>query len=153
MEKTKQEIYEYLQTQKLMGLATFGDIPWPAIVYYVVDKELNLYFISGPEDQHCKNILKNNKVACTIYDSAQPNSKPKIGIQYSGVVEVLNDLEKVKWMVKLWNKIIAGKDGFRPKPEDLLKMGDARVYKISPIRIKFYNSLKYKKEKYTLYEQ
>jgi len=146
MEDLKFQIYNYLQTQKLMGISTFREMPWPAIVYYIVDEDLNLYFISHPDDEHCKNIEKNNKVACTIFDSNQENSKPKVGIQYSGEVEVLSNLEKVKWMVTLWKKLIAGKDGYRPEAEDLLKVGSSRVYKVSPKKIKFYNSKDYKEK-------
>lgn len=139
----KKDLYSYLQTQFLMGLSTHGDEMWPAIVYYIADKDLNLYFISHPDDLHAKNITINPTVTCTIYDSTQVNSGDKIGIQYRGRVKVVNVLEKVKWMVKLWNKLIAGEKGFRPNPKDMLKAGGSRVYKITPQKIKFFNSKLY----------
>ncbi|MCK9369006.1 pyridoxamine 5'-phosphate oxidase family protein [Candidatus Dojkabacteria bacterium] len=150
MEEIKEQIYKYLQTQILMSISTFGEYPWPAIVYYVVDKDLNLYFISGPGDQHCKNIKENNKVSCAIYNSSQVNEGSKVGIQYSGEVSEVNDLLQVKWMVKLWLKLISGKNGYKPKAEDLLNAKDARVYKVAPKKIKFYNSRDFK-EKFRIY--
>ena len=148
----KQEIYKYLTTQQLMSLATLGNYPWPAIVYFIADTDLNLYFISHPDDLHCQNILQDNRVAITIFESNQPNSKDKIGIQYSGQVEVVNILEKVKWMVKLWNKLIAGKNGFRPRPQDLLKVGASRVYRVKPVRIKFFNQALFPQNDFKLME-
>ncbi len=48
----KKEIDTYLKSQRLMSIATYGDFPWIANVYYGHDPELNLYFLS----KHCKAI-------------------------------------------------------------------------------------------------
>jgi len=140
---TKEELYSYLQSQILMGLSTNGNSMWPAIVYFIADENLNLYFISHPRDEHAQNIEKNSTVTCTIFDSSQPNAGDKIGVQYRGSASVVNVIDKVKWMVKLWNKLIAGEKGYRPKAQDLLKVGESRVYKITPQKIKFFNSKLY----------
>lgn len=96
--KIKEEIYNYLQTQQLMALATFGEeYPWPAIVYFIADEDLNLYFISHPDDQHSKNIEHNNHVAVAIFNSNQPNFDDKIGVQYFGTVKTVKNLKKVTW--------------------------------------------------------
>lgn len=145
---TKQEIYNYLQTQILMGLSTFGDsnsLPWPAIVYFIVDEDLNLYFISSKKAKHCQNIYENPKVTCTVFDSSQKNAGGKIGIQYSGQAEEVNSKEKVEWMIERWNHHIAGKDGWRPAPTELLGEGTSRVYQVAPVKIKFFNTKEFKK--------
>lgn len=146
------EIYAYLQTQKLMALSTVGDEPWPAIVYYISDEELNLYFISHPDDIHSRNIAENNVVTGTIYDSSQNNAETKIGIQLRGQAEVVNTFDKVKWMVKLWNNIIAKENGFRPDPKDLLSAGKSRVYRVTPEKIKFYNEALFPEQKQQVLE-
>lgn len=143
----KRQIFNYLKIQKLMTISTFGNEPWPAIVYFLHDQDLNLYFVSHPDDYHSKNIEINPKVACTIYDSTQPNWAQKKGIQLNGTVEVVNNLAKVTQMVKLWNKIIAKEEGVRFKPEQLLKAGSSRVYKVKPHMIKFFNEELYPDDK------
>ena len=133
-----------------MSVSTFGELPWSAIAYYIVDENLDIYFISGPEDLHIQNLENCNKVTCTIYDSTQINGGKKIGIQYSGECHEVRDMTSIKWMVKLWIKLIAGEKGYKPKPEDMLDAGGARVYKITPKKIKFYNSRDFK-EKFRIY--
>ena len=78
--KIEKQIYKYLQTQILMSVSTSGkDIPWPAIVHFLTDEDLNLYFISNPKSQHCLNIEANPRTAIAIYDSTQSVGGEKIG--------------------------------------------------------------------------
>ena len=140
-------IYNYLQTQQLMSLTTLGTNPWPAIVYFIADQDLNLYFISHPHDLHCRNLEKEPRVGIAIYSSEQPNSGDKIGVQFSGSVKVVNNLEKVKWMLDLWKKLIAG-----PQPGDLLEVGGSRVYKVLPEKIKFFNTKLFPKNNFQILE-
>lgn len=122
-----------------MTIATFGETPWPAIVYYLHDEDLNLYYVSHPEDIHTKNIMMNPYVACAIYDSSQPNSMEKKGIQLNGTVQVIGDISRINWMVKLWNKVIAGEEGVKFDPQKLNQMENSRVYRVKPKMIKFFN--------------
>ena len=84
----------------------------------------------------------------TIFDSSQANEGEKIGIQFSGNASEIKSIDKVRWMVNLWKKLISGEKGYRPEPQDLLKIGNSRVYKVAPKRIKFYNSKAFPKDKF-----
>lgn len=139
MNDLQKNIFDYLQTQKLMSITSVGEHPWPAIVYFIANEDLELYFLSHPDDLHCQQIKNNPQVACAIYDSTQPNAAIKVGLQYYGEAEVVNVLEKVKWMIGLWNKIIAGEKGTKFNPTDLLAAGKSRIYRIKPKKIKFFN--------------
>ena len=67
-----------------MVVATYGSHPWIATVYYTLDQDLNIYFLSDPNTIHCRQIAKNPKVAITIADSPQrPTSKKKMVIKPS----------------------------------------------------------------------
>lgn len=77
----KQQVYEYLQTQKFMSLATFAEQPWIANVYYVHDEDLNLYLLSKKHREHCQEIEINSQVAVAIADSHQPLKPPHLGLQ------------------------------------------------------------------------
>ena len=68
-ETNKQQLLNYLKSQKLMSLATYDDEIAVCVVYYAVDDDFNFYFISPSDTQHYINISKNKNVACSIADS------------------------------------------------------------------------------------
>ena len=107
----RKEIDSYLATQRLMSVATYGEHPWVANVYYVHDEKLNLYFLSKTWREHCQAIEKNPEVAVAIADSSQPIWKPQKGIQLYGTAAPVNVVSHVTWMFKMWNKLIAGSQG------------------------------------------
>ncbi|MCD8507476.1 pyridoxamine 5'-phosphate oxidase family protein [Candidatus Woesebacteria bacterium] len=74
-----------------MVLATYGEHPWIATLYYSSDEELNVYFLSNPETLHCKQIVENPHVALSIADSPQEPSSKKKGIQIYGLAEQISD--------------------------------------------------------------
>ncbi len=149
----KKEIDEYLKTQRLMSVATYGEYPWIANVYYVHDSDLNLYFLSKHWREHCKAIELNSKVAVAIADSSQPIYKPQIGLQISGTAAQVNIISSLKWMFKMWNKLIAGEKGEKlSDPKKFLDAGLSKVYKITPRRIKFFNTFLWPKEQFKILE-
>lgn len=70
-----------------MSLATYGDHPWIASVYYSYDTNLHLYFLSSPETLHARHITNEPQVAVSIADSSQKISAAKIGLQMYGIAE------------------------------------------------------------------
>ncbi len=151
----KQEIYEYLKTQRLMAVATYGETPWIANVYYVHDEELNLYFLSKKNKEHCLAIDKNDQVAVAIADSHQPLKPPQVGVQLYGTAKKVNLLDQVGWMFQMWNKLIApDADEFLENPQQFLDAGLASIYRITPKKIKFFNTGMAEKSQHTrIFEQ
>ena len=117
-----------------MVVATYGDFPWIATVYYTFDNDLNLYFLSDPATLHCKQIGENNKVAVAIAESPQDINKPKRGLQVSGVAEQLTTVEKVTQALKLWKQYLHVRD-----PKLTYKAVKKSMYKITPKRIKLFD--------------
>lgn len=147
--KDKQELAKYLKTQMLMTLATAAPNPWVATVYYAVDKDLNLYFVSPPASKHIKDIEKNNKVACAITDSHTKNSQKKVGIQMQATASLVKGWDRTKAILKIWHKSAPG-------AEDKINIKNmrgnvitSRVYQIKPTRIKFFNQRLYKETEKT----
>lgn len=139
MAKDKQELFNYLQTQHLMALATCGEKMWIASVYYAVDSDFNFYFVSGPKSQHCLDIAKNPEVSVAIADSHQPNaSKAKIGVQMRGRAELLSGLTAMKAGLDLWNKLNPGVESIVNLKNIQAKTISSRVYKIKPEVIKLF---------------
>ena len=84
---TREIVLRFLATHKLMAVATFGDFPWIASVYYTFDQDLNLYFLSSPTTLHAKHILRNSQVAVAIADSHQSINETKRGLQLFGIAQ------------------------------------------------------------------
>ena len=140
MTQDQQKLFEYLQTQHLMAIATKGEKMWIASVYYAIDKNFNFYFVSSPKSQHCLDIEKNPEVACAIADSHQPNGgKTKIGVQMHGRAQQITGLEAIKAALKLWNQLNPGMERVVNLKNMQTKMISSRVYKIRPEKIKLFD--------------
>ena len=141
---TKKNVLDFLGTKKLMIIATYGDHPWIASVYYSFDKDLNLYFISVPSTIHGRQMEKNKKVAVAIVDSNQKPSDVKRGLQIYGTVEKVSGINKVRHALRLW------KDFLNIQRPDIsfenMKKGlyKGRMYKITPKKIKLFDQEKFK---------
>lgn len=122
-----------------MSLATQGDEITACVVYYTVDDDFNLYFISEPNVQHCVNIVKNKNVACSIADSHQRVSDKKIGAQIQGEASEVTGKDKIIAVLKMWHQTNPGAESLINFDNIKNKIIESRVYKIKPIRIKFFN--------------
>lgn len=141
---TKKDVLEFLASKKLMVLATNGEHPWIANVFYSFDNDLNLYFISNPATIHGRHLEKNNKVAASIVDSHQKPSDSKKGLQIYGIVEKVSAANKIQYALRHW------KDFLNLNRPDIslenMKKGlyKGRIYKLTPKKIKLFDQEKFK---------
>lgn len=134
MKLTKRQVLSFLSKYKLMTIATYGNFPWIASVFYAFDKELNIYFISNPRTLHAKQILQNSKVAISIADSSQKYSDLKKGLQLYGIAEEVKGLTKLKFALKLWKQSVGVID------PNLTSEGIAgSLFRITPKRVKLFD--------------
>ncbi|PIV10007.1 hypothetical protein COS31_03685 [Candidatus Roizmanbacteria bacterium CG02_land_8_20_14_3_00_36_15] len=140
---TKKDVLEFLTCHKLMTLATYGDHPWIASVFYSFDNDLNLYFISSPATIHGQQMKKNNQVAVAIADSHQKPSDVKRGLQIFGYVERVSEAYKIRYALRHWKNFLNLK---RPEISlENMKKGlyKGRVYKLTPKKIKLFDQEKF----------
>lgn len=140
MTKDQQKLFDYLQTQHLMSLATSGETLWAASVYYAVDKDLNFYFVTEPKTEHGKNFIKSPTVCGTICDSSQLNRDDKIGVQFRGTVEQITGLESLKRAIELWNRINPGVEKWVNIKNIQANKINSRVFKIKPKVVKLFTT-------------
>lgn len=152
MKNNKQRLLEYLRFQNLMSLATCGKRMWISTVYYVVDEQLNLYFLSEPMTIHCQDIKENSQVACAIADSKQKVTDKKIGVQARGIASEVNSLEKIKWVLAMWNKHNPGIENIINLKNIQRKVINSKIYKIKPSVIKFFNEELYGPEGFEIFK-
>lgn len=93
-------IRKYLSEGKVMQLATVrDDQPWVCSVYFVADKELNIYWLSLPERRHSQELATNTKAAITIPIKLD---QPVIGLSVEGVAKVVSDPKQIRRTMKLY---------------------------------------------------
>lgn len=71
-----------------LGTVNASGEAWVSPVVYAFDDSYNLYFMSLPTSQHCKNISREPEVSVAVFDSHQ-NFGEGIGLQMSGEVSVV----------------------------------------------------------------
>lgn len=87
-----QIIRAFLDTQSTLALATINPDGQPQIapIFYVADERLNLYWLSSPNSHHSTNLVRNSKVAATVYPSVwQWNDI--VGLQIEGEARPIGD--------------------------------------------------------------
>lgn len=136
----KEKLIEYLKTEKMMSVATEGEGLCVCGVYYALDESsMSLYFLSNPSRIHSKNIGKNGKVACAIYDSSQKVTDKKKGVQMQGEGSLVTEEVEMKKALDLWNKAIPGFETILNFENISTNTVESKVYKIIPEKIKFFN--------------
>jgi uncharacterized protein YhbP (UPF0306 family) len=139
LELTKSQVLDFLKTGKLMSLATYGDFPWIASVYYSFDDNLNIYFLSSPATLHCRQIAKNPQVAVSIADSHQSVAVKKRGLQLWGKAGQISSAAKIKHALSLWKDFLEIKNADLSYENMLKRVVTGRMYKIVPRRIKLFD--------------
>lgn len=135
-------IYKEVKDTWLMQLATVQDSqPWIANVFFVVDAQLNFYWLSYPNRRHSRELALNPKAAIAI---AIKTNKPVIGVQAEGeVAEVHNKTIIAKMMLPYIKKYGQGKDFLQ-----FVKEGKNKhiLYKFSPTTLQLFDEVHYKPE-------
>lgn len=82
---------KFLTDNRLAVISTVShhSTPQSAFIYYVVDENYDIYFITTKESRKLKNILENNLVALVIAQEVEPYE-----LQIEGIGEVIKDMGK-----------------------------------------------------------
>ncbi len=152
METNKKKLLAFLHSHNFVSVATYNKRLWICSVYYVADNNFNLYFLSEPTTEHSKNITVNGEVACAIADSRQKANSKKIGVQLNGIASLVSNIQKIKWMLNLWNKINTGFESIINLKNIKNKVIKSKIYKITPKKIKFFNEELYGPEGFEIFK-
>ena len=136
---TKLQVLDFLKKHKLMSIATYGDHPWIATVYYSYDNGMNIYFLSSPETLHAMHIKKNELVAISIADSDQKPADIKRGLQLYGHAQQISDGAKIQHALRLWKETLNISDPLLTYQNMMKKVVKGRMYRITPKMIKLFD--------------
>jgi uncharacterized protein YhbP (UPF0306 family) len=150
--ENKQKLLEYLRSKKLMTVATYGDDVWAASVYYTIDNDFSLHFLSDPDSKHVQDLHKNRSVACTIADSRQEAADKKMGVQLKGTAEEVTGMDRLMPIMDMWHAVNPGMESVLSIDTIRGKVVDSAIYKITPQYIKFFNEELYGAEGYEVFQ-
>lgn len=111
-----------------LTLATADKKPWASPVYYCLDPDFNLYFISLNSSIHAQNISKNKEVAFAVFDSRQKEGTGQ-GVQGSGKAHQLKGFEVLDGLRWYHTKYVP------MNLATLRKVGYYRLFKLIPEKL------------------
>lgn len=135
----KEEILKFLKEKKLVTVATIDEngAPWISNLYFGVDDDLNMYFMTKRSTKHSQHIERDSKIAYTVAWYNLENDEDRIAIQATGTCELVTDLKTMAIGAKsIFNKFADW--NINPK-EALEKIATSGMYIIKPKYIKFWN--------------
>jgi uncharacterized protein len=87
MSDVKSLVKYYLKEARLMQLATVSNNkPWICSVWFAVEDDFTIYFLSKRGRRHSLELSKNNNVAGAIVIPQKPGEKVR-GLQFEGTAE------------------------------------------------------------------
>jgi uncharacterized protein YhbP (UPF0306 family) len=133
-------VKKYLESDApTLQLATVhGGKPWIATVYFVVDDELRVYWLSTPERRHSRELMDDSRVAAAVV--IKP-TQPVIGVQLEGSAAVVTDADIVRQtMTRYIEKYDQGKQFY-----DNFTAGtnDHQLYVLIPERVVLFDEQHY----------
>ena len=88
------EVREYIVTHDTLSLATtYNGQVCSTPLFYQVDSDLCLYFISDASTRHIQNAMNNSKAAVSIFEQNQPWQSIR-GVQIEGHLSKVSDKKR-----------------------------------------------------------
>lgn len=129
---------DIIKGNEYLTLATVNTngTPWVSILAYSYDKNCHFYYASIPSSKHGMNLVDNDEIACSIFDSRQDWGKG-VGLQIEGVSEIISksSFEKVAnvYFNRKYPYGVVGPETAKYFRSELKnKNGKYKFYKITP---------------------
>lgn len=122
-----------MNAHSLATLATVSasGAPHAASVYYTVDHDLNLYFVTREETTKYSNIKRNPQVSVVITDEETAET-----VQIQGTAQKITDEPVISDILEQLWKITVEKSHW-PSPAVKLNKGSLSIIKVVPAELKF----------------
>lgn len=117
--------------------------------YFSYDESFNLYFLSDPQTNHCKNIECNPSVAITVFDSNQPwGEAPLLGLQLFGTARLLPITEQQDGAANYGSRFSAYNNYISSLTPRELDAFPSRFYQVHPQSFKILDEVSFGEENY-----
>lgn len=131
---TKQQAYEFLTNINIAVLATVSDDkPLASTMYFVVEPDLSIYFITENQTQKFQHIQKNPNVSIVV-----TNRESVQTMQIMGLAEVVTDAAKKTKIIQQTSEANAKKNWLHwPPPISKVEAGSMVVIKVTPTWMRY----------------
>ena len=129
-QKTKNEVFEFLNKHAIAILATVSDknAPHACAMYFVIDEDLNFFFLTKSSTRRFLHIQGNDKVAIVVTASNSPQS-----LEVEGVASIVSDpLQQRNVTNQIAEKSAHQGKKFWPPPVSQLEGGEIAILKVTP---------------------
>lgn len=125
-DKVRAGAISFLKENFVMELATtYDDKPTCSPVIYVLDDDLNFYFVTYRMSYKAQNLIKNPQCSLTVWQFLQ------MSLQVDGRASVVEDEAKKEWVIDAFADAATRDPNFWA-PIFRIKRGDYCVFKITP---------------------
>lgn len=122
-----------------MAVATTGEHPWIAIVYYLVDPDLTMYFFSSPNALHVQHLNQNSRVACAVTDYDEITIGNRSAVKLWGKATPLTAPEQIKAIQARWEATIALSSQIAQLPVKKSEFLSKQIIAVEPKQVEFFN--------------
>ena len=144
-----ESVHSILEANELLGMATVcSSEAYANTAYFAFNDQLDLYILSEPTTQHSVNVVQNPSVAVAIFDSHQPWTSDKRGLQLFGSCEMASggDLTDA---VACYLKRFAGLKKWVTSANDIIRGAiNSKFYIMHVKSLKLFDELRFGKEKF-----
>lgn len=148
MTSVKQIYHEFMEDVLLMQLATVrNNKPWLCSVWYVMDEEENIYWLSRKERRHSEEIAENPFAACTFhqwYEQGFAHDKGQ-ALTMSGHVDILMG-EACTKPYQLYTQRHPKMLDFQSLEDVQTEKGHHFMYKLTPEEIVWFDEINFPKQ-------
>ncbi len=128
-----------LREQSTLALATTDETgePWVTPLYYIVDEELTLFWLSSKASLHSINLSKLSRAAVTVYRHSE-SWRDIQGVQMRGSASRIDDPKRRREVIKtyclrfklgtIFNLVISRCDLFAFRPEFIRMIDNSKVF-------------------------
>lgn len=137
-----------LQSVPLMSLSIGAGEPNVCPVYFALYDDASLCFISNISSRHAKLLDKTEAASVAIYDSSQPWTNPKVGIQMIGICKQASIMEAIKARSRYAERFPDCSEDITTSEMVSLALDGFRFFLFAPTRIKIFDEPRFGEETY-----
>ncbi len=131
---TKEDFYNLLSSHNVAVISIISpeNTPYGACLYYIIDHNLNFFFLTKFNTKKAEYLHKNNNIAVTIVDPIA-----HITFQALGAAVTVDDPEMHVYVMKRISELVSKDKGPAQTPSSKLPTDGAFVFKVIPTWLRY----------------
>jgi len=104
-QKQPETLTAFLRQENTLALATFDEQGEASVapLFYIVDEQLSIFWLSSPSSLHSRNIERTPRAAATVYRQTE-SWKDICGVQMRGFAETVTEPSRRAALVKIYRE-------------------------------------------------